>query len=114
MTRMIRTAWAILGLAATLAAGGATAQPLPACDRPAARTDPDPMLRFRCANDANLRAMIADPRDLQRGRDDTPAFGDAAFAAAARHRLGEVKSIETESKVPPSQGGSKSDTGGKP
>jgi hypothetical protein len=111
MTSMIRTACAILGLASALAAGAAMAQPVPGCDQPAARTDPDPMLRFRCASEANLRAMIADPRDLQRGRDDTPATGDAAFAAASRHRLGEVKSIETEGKTGPSQGGAKSDTG---
>lgn len=43
---------------------------------------------FGCATTANLAAMVADPADLTRGREPGPPQGDAAFAAAARHRSG--------------------------
>src|SRR5204863_5964088 len=54
---------------------------------------PSPISGFGCATEANLRAMIIDSRDLEQGADLPAPSGDAAVAAARRHRLGEVKPL---------------------
>jgi type IV pilus biogenesis protein CpaD/CtpE len=52
----------------------------------------DPIPGFGCATEANLRAMLVNPADLEAGAPATSApSGDAAIAPAARHRLGQVK-----------------------
>ncbi|MDF1584851.1 hypothetical protein [Marinimicrococcus flavescens] len=43
------------------------------------------------ANDANLRAMIADPQDLRRGRGSQVADGAVDARAIDRWRRGEVR-----------------------
>ena len=45
------------------------------------------------ANDANLRAMIADPDDLVTGVADRQADGQVVAAAVARYRTGTVKDL---------------------
>ena len=45
------------------------------------------------ANDANLRAMIADPDDLVTGVADRQADGQVVAAAVARYRSGQVKGL---------------------
>ena len=65
----------------------------PCMQRPMASADEPVIPDLGCANQANLRAMIADPRDLDAGRPLAPAQGDAAFAAAERHRTGQDKSL---------------------
>ncbi len=65
------------------------------------------------ANDANLRAMIADPDDLVTGVADRQADGQVVAAAVARYRTGKVKDLPDAgiSKVAPistSTGGSSS------
>jgi hypothetical protein len=65
----------------------------PCMQRPMADADEPVIPDLGCATQANLRAMIADPRDLDGGRPATPASGDAAFAAAARHRTGRDKPL---------------------
>ncbi|MFC3068844.1 CpaD family pilus assembly lipoprotein [Phenylobacterium soli] len=99
--RISITALSLLGGMAAAAAARAepsresppvTATPASACTREPAR-GPWPMLPFGCATEANLRAMIADPADLQEGRPLAPGQGDAAFAAAHRHRTGTVKTL---------------------
>ncbi len=45
------------------------------------------------ANDANLRAMIADPEDLHHGAVDGRADGEVAANAVARYRAGKVKEL---------------------
>jgi hypothetical protein len=65
----------------------------PCVQRPLAGDDEPVIPDLGCANQANLRAMIADPRDLEAGRPLTPAQGDAAFAAAARNRTGQDKPL---------------------
>ena len=45
---------------------------------------------FGCATDANLAAMVADPRDLIEGRKLSPASGDPAIAGLQRYRTGKV------------------------
>ena len=45
------------------------------------------------ANDANLRAMVANPEDLNHGRADTRADGAVAARAVARYRAGKVKEL---------------------
>ncbi|MEO8713746.1 MAG: hypothetical protein ABI369_01900 [Acetobacteraceae bacterium] len=49
------------------------------------------------ANAANLRAMIADPRDLDQGRGAISAEGDIAAAAVARLRADAVKRLPASS-----------------
>lgn len=55
------------------------------------------------ANEANLRAMIADPDDLVTGVADTRADGQVVAAAVARYRIGKVKDLPNTgiSKVAP-------------
>ncbi|HEV2530416.1 CpaD family pilus assembly lipoprotein [Phenylobacterium sp.] len=65
----------------------------PCVQRPLGSADEPVIPDLGCANQANLRAMIADPRDLDGGARPTPASGDAAFAAAARHRTGQDKPL---------------------
>lgn len=48
---------------------------------------------FGCASARNLEAMAADPADLAQGVELAPASGDAAVAAARRHRTGETKPL---------------------
>ena len=57
------------------------------------------------ANDANLRAMIADPDDLVTGVASRTADGQVVAAAVARYRSGRVKDLPdvTISKVAPIQ-----------
>lgn len=49
------------------------------------------------ANEANLRAMIADPQDLERGRGTTLADGDIDVRAVGRWRRGEIELPQTGS-----------------
>ena len=55
------------------------------------------------ANDANLRAMVADPDDLVTGVADHQADGQVVAAAVARYRAGKVKDLPdvSISKVAP-------------
>ena len=55
------------------------------------------------ANEANLRAMVADPDDLVTGMADRRADGQVAAAAVARYRAGKVKDLpdSTISKIAP-------------
>ncbi|RAK60705.1 hypothetical protein DJ021_13250 [Phenylobacterium hankyongense] len=96
---------AIAILAAASSACSASAAPKPAqtavpavpdpCADPAPSRVADPltMPRFGCANAINLRLMVADPRDLERGAPLADPSGDGALAAAQRHRLGQVKPL---------------------
>ena len=45
------------------------------------------------ANDTNLRAMVADPRDLELGRTPSASPGDAAALAVGRLRADAVKRL---------------------
>ncbi len=45
------------------------------------------------ANQANLRAMAADPRDLVTGQSDSRADGAVVTAAINRYRTGQVKDL---------------------
>ena len=55
------------------------------------------------ANEANLRAMVADPQDLVTGVADSRADGQVVAAAVARYRAGKVKDLPDSSisKVAP-------------
>lgn len=65
---------------------------------------------YGCATLANLRAMVADARDLEIGVEASPPRGDAAFAAAARHRAGKPKPLPADTGT--SGDGSTSNSGG--
>jgi type IV pilus biogenesis protein CpaD/CtpE len=71
------------------------ARPADPCAGPAPDRMADPLdrLPFGCANAINLRLMVADPRDLDRGASPAGPTGDAALAAVQRHRAGQVKSL---------------------
>ncbi len=87
VSRILRTPCCCLALALALA--------LAACER----TDPYVRAgdwRPLGANAANLRAMLADPADLYRGRAAALSSGDLAAAAVARLRTDAVK------RLPPS------------
>ena len=45
------------------------------------------------ANASNLRAMAADPHDLEQGKPSAPSSGDAAAAAVARLRADAVRRL---------------------
>ncbi|MFL5333169.1 MAG: hypothetical protein ACJ8H8_08285, partial [Geminicoccaceae bacterium] len=49
------------------------------------------------ANAANLRAMVADPHDLELGRAPGPGAGDMGAAAVARLRSGTVHPLPSSS-----------------
>ena len=51
---------------------------------------------FGCATAANLAAMIADPRDLTRGREFEATGGDPAVAALQRYRIGKTTRLGGE------------------
>ena len=55
------------------------------------------------ANDANLRAMIANPADLYRGASDPRTDGEIAASAVARYRAGKVRDLPDSaiSKIAP-------------
>jgi hypothetical protein len=96
----------LTGLALATLAGAAAAQTpahpagtnWPGCAAPPDRSSPDPQLPFGCATEADLRAVIADPADLARGRPTTPPRGDPAIAPAARYRQGVVKPLASDSR----------------
>ncbi|MDB5474584.1 MAG: hypothetical protein JWP49_95 [Phenylobacterium sp.] len=73
----------------------AAAAPADPCANPTPGRTADPLeqLPFGCANAINLRLMIADPRDLERGASLAAPTGDAALAAVQRHRQGQVKAL---------------------
>ena len=58
------------------------------------------------ANDANLRAMIANPADLGRGRGGGPSSGDAAALAVARLRNDATKPLADSAIGPVKPNGS--------
>jgi pilus assembly protein CpaD len=49
-----------------------------------------------CATVSNLGAMVANPRDLVRGRKMGPADGDAAALGIKRYKAGEIIPLESE------------------
>jgi pilus assembly protein CpaD len=59
---------------------------------------------FGCSTANDLAAMVADPRDLIRGRDLPPEAGDSALAALHRYRLGKVTPLLDDSASQSSTG----------
>lgn len=64
--------------------------PLAACAEPASRPG---TWQPTGANEANLRAMVADPRDLTNGQAAGSADGAVVTAAVARYRAGKVREL---------------------
>lgn len=46
-----------------------------------------------CSSRANLRAMVADPRDLDIGQPPVPATGEREARAVEAYRLGKAKAL---------------------
>jgi pilus biogenesis lipoprotein CpaD len=55
-----------------------------------------PLSNFGCATEANLGLMIAEPKDLVRGRPLGPADGTHQAEGIVRYRAGEVVELEEE------------------
>jgi len=58
-----------------------------------------PQANFGCANTANLGMMVANPRDLIRGRSPGSADGAAVSRAIKRYRDGEIRELSTDDRV---------------
>ncbi len=58
-----------------------------------------PQANFGCANTANLGMMVANPRDLIRGRSPGSADGAAVSAAIKRYRDGEIRPLLDDDRV---------------
>lgn len=73
---------------------------LPPCPDWSRRSGTDfangPHSNFGCATRTNLGLMVAEPRDLERGRSLGPADGTQAAEAIVRYRTGEVTPLEAE------------------
>lgn len=73
---------------------------LPPCPDWSRRSGTDfanqPHTNFGCAVQTNLGLMIAEPRDLERGRPLGPADGTREAEAIVRYRAGEVTELEEE------------------
>jgi pilus assembly protein CpaD len=67
---------------------------------------------YGCATLNNLAQMIANPRDLDTGRELGPAAGDPAADAVERYRTGTVKPFSGGSASGGSGGGASSSSGG--
>lgn len=100
MTRsipMLASALVALGLAggAAWAKDKAPAPRRPSCAARAAGSPADPLAEqdFGCATELNLRLMIADPRDLTRGRTPAAPAADLAIGAVQRLRTGQDKAL---------------------
>ena len=53
-----------------------------------------PTSNFGCANATNLGMMVANPRDLEVGRDAGPMDGEFAVLGIQRYRAGETKELK--------------------
>lgn len=67
----------------------------PDCAAAAAR--PASELVLGCTNRANLKAMVADPADLQRGRALSPADGVRESHAIEAYEVGPGKKVDADS-----------------
>lgn len=85
---MIHAGHLLGGVVAAMVGSAAMAEPVP----PACPPPPDKPLPFGCATELNLRAMLADPADLDRGQELAPANGQPAVDAVERHRQGKLPS----------------------
>jgi len=102
----LRAASIVLGIVIVLAISGCASEPA----RPPAQTSERPCplwLDFPanhhsnadspylgCVSDVNLRAMVADPADLERGRQLGPADGEIETRAIEAYQQGKVKSFQ--------------------
>ncbi len=59
-------------------------------------------LYLGCANTANLRAMVADPADLEHGRPLGPADGNRETRAVETYQQGKVKAFGDSGPMAPS------------
>jgi pilus assembly protein CpaD len=73
---------------------------LPACPDWSRRSGLDfdnlPLSNLGCANETNLGLMVADPKDLVRGRPLAPADGVQQAEGIVRYRTGKVVELEEE------------------
>ena len=58
-----------------------------------------PGANFGCAITSNLGMMVANPRDLLRGRNPGPSDATAVSAAIARYRAGETRDLLDDENV---------------
>jgi len=97
--------------------GCASEPPLPPLGRDAGRSCPQwtlfPVNRYSnadspylgCVSAVNLRAMVADPADLERGRPLGPADGERQTGAIEAYRQGKIKPFQGAGASSPSSSG---------
>ncbi len=69
----------------------------PDCAVPKTIYGPRPTHVWSCTNAVTLGRMVADPRDLERGRTLAPAEGETMAKAIARYRADKIKTLKSES-----------------
>ena len=69
---------------------------VPDCTPPTPPRGERPDMIMGCTNAANLAHMIANPRDLDRGRDIGPADGEALALGNERYRTGKIEPLVGE------------------
>lgn len=116
LIKRYRATGALIGAIFTILAGCATHDlDTPAHDRASRPTCPDgnipideqqnparlplAQLPLGCVNRANLRAMVADPNDLDQGRALEPASGAQEARAIEAYKKGAVKKLSTSSEA---------------
>lgn len=78
----------------TAAVAGAILAPPPSCSA---------AVRPGCANDINLRAMLADPRDMEQGRPITRSDAAVEVKAVERLQQDDVKALKASGLAGPGQ-----------
>ena len=69
---------------------------IPDCEPPHRSVGDRPDYSIGCANNAALGLMVADPRDLKKGRSLDPADGEKASLAMQKYRKGEQDKLNLE------------------
>jgi hypothetical protein len=115
----------MLGVGMMLAISGCGSGPIPpvaTVDRPCPPWEAFPTNHHSnadspylgCSSNANLRAMVADPADLDRGKLLGPASGDRESRAVELYQQGKVKAFGDSGPIAPSITMTTSGGGGAP
>lgn len=74
--------------------------------------DNRPHSNWGCANAINFAQMLAEPKDLEKGRGDTLADGEAMVLGIQRYRAGETRALDVDATNTAESHGEKGSSGG--
>jgi len=113
--RRLRAVATMIGAAVMLGLSGCESEPTPLPPIPTAERPCPPWVEFPtdhhsnadspylgCTSAANLRAMVADPADLERGKPLGPADGNRETRAVETYQQGKVKAFGDSGPMAPS------------